>query len=482
MKLNKLHVSAREDFRVFSHLAGDGALESRAASHLPVVSWPNRRPCIEANLFINRLLDRGYSVKGGGGTLSTYATYLSHLLRYCFLSNKLACEITDADFRFAFVQLSTYDSKKGKSRNNRTSSVKVAAVWLDFLTLVGTFYRLDDFISQTKENFDAGVGTIKAYKKQYTVKLPNGKIRTEERWYHPIFPNSRGEEQERMPLSEADVAKLRESADDAATPHFLRQRRLTMLELFETLGFRRLEAVLLRARDIEDALEQNDKAETSGDNAFVPSITFRSVKKRGNLIYQRKVPVNRITLAFLRSFNNLRKRHLDDLGIVDTPDSAFLVSYTTGKRLRANTITQEFRVLAGKAGIFGPCCPHMMRHRFITQAFIRLIENHQLTNFDEFKRLLLDSSRFKRQVMEYSGHANEESLDRYIHLAFDQVASFKKVLDRTELENALDAMERSKDRLRAAQARGEAPYTHYEELARAIEQVEALRVRVRAGN
>lgn len=478
MKHNKLHVHTREDFRVFSNLDGDGTLMSRTASHLPVVFWPNGRPCIEGNLFINRLLDKGYSVKGGGGTLSTYSTYLSHFLRYCFLSNKLACEITDTDFRFAFVQLSVHDNKKGRPKNNRTSSVKIAAVWLDFLTLVGTFYRLVDFLSQTKENFDAGIGTIKAYKKRYTVKLPNGKIRNEERWYHPIFPNARGEEQVRMPLAEADVAKLRDSADDATTPYFLRQRRLTMLELFEILGFRRLEAALLRASDVEKALEQNDKAEKRGDNAFVPSITFRSVKKRGNLIYERTVPINGISVAFLRSFNNLRKRHLENLGIEATPDSAFLVSYTTGKRLRANTITQEFNVLAKKAGISGPCCPHMMRHRYITQAFIRLIANHQLTNFDEFKRLLLDSARFKRKVMEYSGHANEESLDRYIHLAFDQVASFQKVLDRTELDSALDAMERSKDRLRAAQARGESPEAHYEELVQAIEHVEALRVRI----
>ncbi|SDG74713.1 Phage integrase family protein [Paraburkholderia phenazinium] len=466
----QLYSHTSESFRIFSALNGDGSRESRSASYVPIMRWPHGFTCVEVNIFTNRLLDAGYSIKSRGGTLATYCSYLTPLVRYCFNNQKLPSELTDSDFRFAFVQLSAVDKSTGEPRNNRKTTTKIGAVWLEFLQFVGEYYSISNYVSKS--------GAIKGYKKRYERKIGKGKIRYEERWFHDVFPPEVDPTEGRMPLNEADVTKLRAAADDGTTAYFIKQRRLVSIELFDILGFRRLEAVLLRVCDVEAAIKAEIKADKSGDTEFTPSITFRSVKKRGNIMYERTVPINRISLEYLKSYNRLRKRHLDALGVKETPDSAFLVSYKSGKRLRANTLTQEFRILAKQAKIVGPCSPHMMRHRFITQAFVRLVRSHQINSVDEFHRMLLDSYRFKQEVREYAGHVSDETLDVYIHLALDQVASFKKVLNRAELEGALDALSRSKERLRTAQSRGDTIGNHVEEFLRAVEHIEKLRARI----
>lgn len=474
----QLHTHASESFRVFSNLAADDSLSGRTARFLPMIRWPNGRWCLEGNLFLNRLLDKGVSLKGKGGTLTTYCSYLAPLLRFCFFAKKQPSDLSDVDFKFVLSTLASIDKKKGKPRNNRTTMVKIGSVWLEFLAFVGSYYSIEHFLSHSESNANDGIGMIKGFKKKRAGKLPNGHVYYYETWHHPSFPGERDPEEKRFPLSELDVAKLREAADDAQCSHFIRQRRLVTIELFDILGCRRMEAVRLTVADVEAAIEADEEARKRGDVEFVPSITFRSVKKKGNKTRERTVPVNRISLDFLASYNKLRKRHLKELGVKESPASAFLVRESNGQGLQPNWLTQEFRFLAQKAGLAGPCSPHMMRHRFITQAFVTLIVSHKINSVDEFHAMLLDSERFKEVVRDYAGHASKETLERYLHLAFDQVASYKKVVQRAELERALDAVSRLKDRLRAAQTRGESIVQSYEALIGGIDYLDALRQRL----
>jgi site-specific recombinase XerC len=386
--IEQLHTHASERFRVFSNLAADDSLLGRAAGFLPMIRWPNGRWCLEGNLFLNRLLDKGSSLKGKGGTLTTYCSYLAPLLRFCFFAKKQPSELADVDFKFVLSTLGSIDKKKGRPRNNRTTMVKIGSVWLEFLSFVGSYYGNSHFLSHTESNANEGIGVIKGFKKKHEGKLPNGHIYCYETWHHPSFPTERDPEGKRFPLSEMDVAKLREAADDAQCTHFIRQRRLATIELFDILGFRRMEAVLLTVGDVEAAIKTDEEARNRGDVEFVPSITFRSVKKKGNKTHKRTVPINRISLDFLTSYNELRKRHLKELGVKESPASAFLVRESNGQALQPNWLTQEFHFLARKAGLMGPCSPHMMRHRFITQAFVTLIISHKINSVDEFHEML----------------------------------------------------------------------------------------------
>ena len=154
-----------------------------------------------------------------------------------------------------------------------------------------------------------------------------------------------------------------------------------------------------------------------------PMLEVQTVKKKTPV--KRLVPISRVDLkAIVDYIDYSRNPLLRKLGV---PDHGFLlVSSVTGLPIAANTLTNEVRDLAILAGITEKASPHLFRHRFITKVFVRLIEQHQLENPDQLRRLLLDAEGLKRKVMELTGHTSLASVENYIHMAFDEVSSFGK--------------------------------------------------------
>ncbi len=62
-----------------------------------------------------------------------------------------------------------------------------------------------------------------------------------------------------------------------------------------------------------------------------------------------------------------------------------------------------------------------------------------MENPDHFRKALLDGESLKRKVAEWTGHTSLDSLERYIQLAFDEVANFKATYDITRIQMALDS-------------------------------------------
>jgi len=58
-----------------------------------------------------------------------------------------------------------------------------------------------------------------------------------------------------------------------------------------------------------------------------------------------------------------------------------------------------------------------------------LINQHQIENPDHFRRFYLESETLKRKISEWTGHSSLSSLDRYIHLAFDEIGNYKRVFN-----------------------------------------------------
>lgn len=81
------------------------------------------------------------------------------------------------------------------------------------------------------------------------------------------------------------------------------------------------------------------------------------------------------------------------------------------------------------AGIEQQTCAHMFRHRFITNMFIKLIEQYDLENKDSFRNALLDLENLKVYIKEVSGHKNTASLNHYIHLAKSELTNMNKVIE-----------------------------------------------------
>lgn len=68
----------------YSHINAE--LNTRSAKDIPFIRWPDRIPCIEANLFMLSQFNLMLSRRVKGGTLRTYAYNISNLLRFCFLN------------------------------------------------------------------------------------------------------------------------------------------------------------------------------------------------------------------------------------------------------------------------------------------------------------------------------------------------------------------------------------------------------------
>ncbi|WP_151637089.1 tyrosine-type recombinase/integrase [Noviherbaspirillum aerium] len=421
-----------------------------ANESLTFVMWPNGSWCIEVNLFLEWLYAQGYSIKGRGGTLATYAAYLTPLIRYCANNNKGFIQLIDADFALAVSGLKaekTYRKGELVNARNATQVEKIGVVWLEFLNFVGEQYYDDPF-------FVGRNLRIKGYKTEYKRRSPRGNIIIGTKWTHPSFPLAEPDKI-RLPTTDEQLTLLRGATDQLGKSDFLRLRRLAMLELFESLGLRRMELILLRTSDVRRVLEERRKALTNGVEDYIPQLRFRTVKSRNSTYKQREVPIDEITLNFLESYGKARKRYLETLGIKDDKEHGlFIINCKNGKGLVPNTITQEFSVLAKTAKISVQCCPHMMRHRFITKSFVRLILAHELEQKDDFRKMLLSAEAFKKKVMEITGHISEESLNVYINLAFEEVAELKKTMNRVQAQTCLDALKAANDRYLADISRG----------------------------
>ena len=85
-------------------------------------------------------------------------------------------------------------------------------------------------------------------------------------------------------------------------------------------------------------------------------------------------------------------------------------------------------------------CLHAFRHRYITNIFRDLIKTHHYQNESDLRRALLSTETLKLKVMEWTGHSSVESLDHYIHLAFEAESNFQTTLDLLQAKKVVDSL------------------------------------------
>ena len=128
------------------------------------------------------------------------------------------------------------------------------------------------------------------------------------------------------------------------------------------------------------------------------------------------------------------KKKFDDHGFL-------FICIKSCQPLSINTLTNEIGDLKKLAGLEVRSHPHMFRHRFITDKFKELIIQYDLQNTDVMRRALANSEVIKRVLQQWSGHKLTESLDRYIHLAFNELARMEKVVEGVFVEASVKALD-----------------------------------------
>ncbi|WP_454261352.1 tyrosine-type recombinase/integrase [Pseudoxanthomonas mexicana] len=288
---------------------------------------------------------------------------------------------------------------------------------LRFLAFVGELYGDDNFVGKS--------GRI-AVVETSSRRNPKWGSRLISNYSHRALPKA-STRNRRDPITDAELAQLRDAAVTTSPDPFVRKRRLVMLRLLEITGARRGEAAKLSVGAVQAAARSSCP------------VLLVSTLKQDVPNSSREIPISGLDANFLNDFSEqVRSRRLRKIGLRSDPDQPLLVNARTGRGLRENTITQEVRDLGIAAGISRKISPHLFRHRYITARMSALIE-HLKTSFpDEFHKGLIDPDSLKHKVAELSGHRSVQSLDVYLHLSLERLYG---VTDADVTIRATDAIE-----------------------------------------
>jgi site-specific recombinase XerD len=401
----------------------EGFIYMSDASAIPMLRYPDGSWCHYSNNYMYSLFKRGLSRKNGGGTLKAYAANVSHLLRYCFSNNIDLPQMTDARFSMFIRTLSSFNAPFSNSEpRSRNSVINIGRNCLGLLSHVGKM-RFDD-------NFVSSDGVIKGERKLVNIKNnEKGTTFSKSYWFHRSFPVP-SPLKKRFPISEVNIKKLTTAA--AATEDiFIRKRRFAMLRLLESTGCRRSELVAMKVQSVYSAL---------GEQPHL--LRMPTSKGGGNRSSTRLVPVSKTDLKLLENYITYNRSPLvKKLGI--EYHGTLFISSTTGQALLANTVTQEISTLSKYGGITERTSPHMFRHRFITQYFVKLIKQHDLKNIDDCRRLMINTGALKQQIQQITGHKLLSSLDVYIDLAFSELTNHIEVVDAATKDMKLSSLQRT---------------------------------------
>lgn len=429
----------------------DGALIVSPADYLPLVYWPDGSWCIEANRYIRSLYEHGASRTNKGGTLKQIASQISPLLRYCW-SHKLPLQdLTDEDFsRFILSITPTAQATKQSRKAPKAKSSYVRNIGRKCLAMLK---NMADHANDP--GFIGPNGQIRGFEKRVTYRSSRGGVerkRSRLVLHHASLPTG-SVKKSRRPVTSREIQALREAAEAVAAELlesgrkrrklalFVLQRRLLCIRVLESAPPRRGEVASLRVSAIRRAATMSE-----------PSLEMTLLK--GGAETTREVPVTRSLVRALLNFDEMERQPL--LNRLKMADHDFLfVSAVTGEPLDWDSITQDIRFLARRAGLPHAVTPHMFRHRFITKLFVDLIQLHDLKDEDSLRRLLLSSEDLLIKVKEWTGHRSIDSLRVYIHEAFHVVSGLKRSLDLVRLKLAVESLASSiEDDLRLARMGG----------------------------
>lgn len=415
MNKEKLY-SLLSNFEIYDYYSSrKNQLKTLKIDNCPIVYFPDNTPCYEANSYLLHLLTKGLS-QNHGGTLETYASNISLLLRYCFLIKITKISDLDNDNFIDFINyLKSERNKKGKYVRNPNQVITIGNRCIDFLIFVQDLYNLKNFI---------GVGS------QYQIRLiskTSFDYHSKNRainYTHTSLPHSITTLKKR-PISKENAIKIRQFLSENPEDS-LRSRNLCILDCLELTGARRDEIRSLKVQDIIDALQSKE---------LYPSLKLITLKTKRNDNF-RFVPVPRTLLNNLSIYIRRYRRKIIQKTIGVNKDHGYIfISHTSGSPLSVDTFTTYMHEWANGAGINSQVSIHQFRHKFITEKIMYLIREFQIENKYKFREAFLEIDKLKLIVQQWTGHRSLSSLDTYIDYAFLQDRNIdvliEKVLNKT---------------------------------------------------
>lgn len=397
-----------------------GKVTFSPGADIPQLFWPDGSVCWLVNLYLLKGYKAGKSRKNNGGTLLTWAKNLSPFLRWCYKEELDFFDLEDLDF-VAFISHlkdETVANAPDKKVRGHGQVLTIAGTVMNFLAFIDTIMPGLGLIGAEAK--------VKAELKPVEVKK-RGKVFVAKKWTHLCLPKAKPTRR-RQPISTVAVEKLYDANNASSDSAYVKRRRFIMLRLFEITGGRRIEASLVKIKDLSEAEKTR-------------MLCIHSAKQQDDEA-KRYVPVTKADLkeilAFVKHYRSLVIKKT--IGVAN--DHGFLfVNAKNGKHLQVDTLSAELYALRIAAGIDNEeACLHAFRHRYITNELRRLIRTHRCDSVSDLKKALLSTESLKQQLMEWTGQKNIESLNRYVHLAFELETGFKYSVDILQASKVVESL------------------------------------------
>jgi len=405
-------------------------------SGIPFVTYPDGRSCYELNVFLlEQVKLKNLSLRVKGGTARTNAFELVHLIRFCWTQAMNLTQLNDDYFTLFINYLMAERDIKGERVRGNNRVISIGRKCLEFLEFVQNINGVTNFIGEGREN------SIVIVHKEHKVAIDgtkNKKIVITV--HHQALPSS-DSKKKKKPISKQGAAKLWESIGEESPDKMARDSLI--FQLLEQVGGRRTEVAWITVDHIEESYRS-----ATGETAQLKLITLKQKDEEDNF---RSIPVPMLLINEARKYiRKVRKKILKakvEAGSTEE-HNLLLISLTTGKPFKPDSITGLVNDWSRKCGLIENVHPHLFRHAYITFKLKEIIlEHNEINSKDDFRRLLLNTERFKTMLKEWTGHSSSYSLDTYIDLVFDDLAQTKSTYKAVILSAAVKMAEQKIERL-----------------------------------
>ncbi|MEZ9315608.1 tyrosine-type recombinase/integrase [Vibrio lentus] len=442
--------STLKDIEFWVHLGVPSEARKLKPIDVPFLSYSSYKPCVEANAFMHHLtVLRNLR----SSTLKTYASYLVHLIRFVENQPTLSrfSQLTDASFRL-FIQNLTLETKpNGEPKRSSTEVAKIGEICIQFLQFIQQFHDLNNFIGQEE------ACAISIIEKRHSIFIEGRKDKKEVITITHVSLPKKATVKSRHPVSQADALKIweyicsqKKDISHIKDPKLKRQakrerfdkryRDKAIYTTMEITGGRVKELHLLKYSDVIEA-------------RTTCLLRIDTLKKRNDDINERYIPVDHLFLDQMDSYLDVRKRVMKKHGVKH--DSLF-INLNDAQPLSAETWKKYIGDWGGKLGIEGRVSPHLWRHsRFTNWMVDRILASREINSKDDFKKNVLHTIQFKKELQQFSGHTLISSLDIYLDLAWEQLHGYTKVYSAASLKDTVKSVERRIDDINSQIERNE---------------------------
>ncbi|WP_428552075.1 tyrosine-type recombinase/integrase [Pseudomonas edaphica] len=405
-------------------------LTTLSGHNMPFMEWPDRTPCLIANLYVLELRKRPGRKGDGpsrfgtkGGSFGEYATKISHLIRFCYYNKLNFIHLSNEDFyQFMDGLRSEINLKTGDRKRTERTLSSIGRRCIHFLSYVGRLHQQDNFVGID--------GTIEIQIID-TVQYRNGRAFRRSSVHHGSFrvPSAA---KTRKPITEANIERLRDAVDQMPTSAFIRERRQLMISIYEETGGRRSEINNLTIDNIMTAL-----------SADIPELRIKTLKN--GVIETRMIPISPMLIEQMVKF--IRIHRITIIEKLPSDHGYLFIAERGGHQLANDTLTSEFSDIRRFAGIEEQACGHMFRHAFCTHIAAYLISEVQATSPDSFRQTLMTNKMIAERAKKLSGHSDLESFLGYVDAAFKQVSKFSQIIKNARSQQVYMEYERRRKHL-----------------------------------